>query len=125
MEMNKQNRRNLTLFLIRESLAYLSKKSQSGTQWIEDSDLTRQLQNEAESQRLADLLALDSDACEGTKGLVDQPTVLGIIDVLENVGLVTKRLDSNMTTRYVTWHGFSKVGEKYGHSIVKTGEGEG
>ncbi len=53
--MNKQNKRSLALFVLRDTISLLLKKASSG-HYTEESDITSYIHTEATNQNLQDIL---------------------------------------------------------------------
>lgn len=119
--MLKSNQKGLVYFTIRETIQCFLKKGQHGN-FIEESDISNFVLNEIFRNNLPDTLTVmdstpspNGQESSGTipRTALDYNVLYTLLDVLDAIGLIQRKADSQCNQRFLTWQGFKRFREKF------------
>eukprot|EP00347_Sterkiella_histriomuscorum_P006936 403350869 len=122
--MLKSNQKGLVYFTIKETIHCFLKKGQNGN-FIEESDISNFVLNEMFRNNLAETLTVmdsnnlpsnDTSSSNNTpKTALDYNVLYTLLDVLDTIGLIQRKADSQCNQRFLTWLGFKRFRDKFRH----------
>lgn len=101
----QQNSKSLIYFTIRETISCFIKKATNGT-YIEEQDISQYILSEMINFNLAESM---------DKFSLDYNTLYTCFDILDTLGLISRKNDISCTQRFLTWTGFKNFKNKFQH----------